>query len=36
MLRGAVATTYSDEDPLVLEINISDGELVGERHFDGN
>jgi hypothetical protein len=24
--------TYPDQDPLALEVNIGDGELVGERH----
>ena len=25
--------TYSDEDPLALDVNVSNGELVRERHF---
>lgn len=25
---------YSDQDPLVLEVNVCDGELVRQRHFD--
>lgn len=29
-LRGI---TYTDQDTLVLEVDIGDGELVGERHF---
>lgn len=25
---------YSDQDPLVLEVNVCDGELVRQSHFD--
>lgn len=24
--------TYTDKDPLALEVNIGDGEFIGERH----
>jgi len=27
-----VSGTYTDQDTLVLEVDIGDGELVGERH----
>lgn len=30
--RNGRQLTYSDEDTLVLDINVSDGEFVGERH----
>ena len=26
--------TYTDQDALALEVDITDGELVGERHVD--
>lgn len=31
---GLGRDAYSDQDPLAFEINICDGELVGERHCD--
>jgi len=27
-----MALTYADQDALALEVNIANGELVGERH----
>lgn len=30
LLQGVV--TYSDQDTLVLEVDVGDAELVGERH----
>ena len=27
-----ILPTYSDQDPLVLEVDVGDGKLVGERH----
>lgn len=29
--------TYADQDPLVLDVDVSDGQLAGERHVgDGS
>jgi hypothetical protein len=30
---GGGLGTYTDQDTLVLEVAVGDGELVGERHF---
>lgn len=27
--------TYTDEDTLVLDVDVGDSKLVGERHVDG-
>jgi hypothetical protein len=36
--RGAVlprrGKTYANEDPLALDVDVGDGQLVGERHAD--
>lgn len=29
---GVVTATHSDQDPLALDVNVGDGELVGQRH----
>jgi len=29
-----VLRAYPDEDPLPLDVNVSDGELIRERHVD--
>ena len=31
-VSGGAARTYSDQDSLVLEVTVGDGELVRERH----
>jgi hypothetical protein len=28
----AQVSTHSDQDPLALDVNVGDGELVGQRH----
>lgn len=33
--RRWLQLTYPDQDPLVLEVEVSDGQLVGERHVCG-
>lgn len=32
-MRGVDGGAYADEDPLVLKVDIGDGELAGERHL---
>lgn len=34
-LAGGAGEAYTDEDALALEVDVLDGELVGERHDDG-
>jgi hypothetical protein len=31
--KAKEAETYADQDPLALDVDISDGELAGQRHF---
>lgn len=33
---GGRSRTYPDEDTLALEVDIGDGELIGERHVVGS
>jgi hypothetical protein len=34
MFGNWVRGTHPDQDTLVLEVDVSDGELVGERHCE--
>ena len=34
-VSGEMGVPYSNENPLVLEVDIGDGELVTERHVCG-
>lgn len=34
-INGGAIRTHPDQDPLALDVDVSDGQLAGERHFGG-